>query len=79
MEPATNNKPLRLGVLLSGRGSNFLAIAESVRSGRLPGVEIAIVISNIAEAPGFLLRNFLAFPRWSLFPKAANAPSTTPT
>lgn len=43
---------LRLGVLLSGRGSNFLAIAESVRAGRLPGVEIAVVISNVAEAAG---------------------------
>jgi phosphoribosylglycinamide formyltransferase 1 len=42
----------RLGILLSGRGSNFLAIAESIRSGRLPGVEIAMVISNIADAPG---------------------------
>lgn len=42
----------RLGVLLSGRGSNFLAIAESIRGGKLPGVEIAVVISNVAEAPG---------------------------
>jgi phosphoribosylglycinamide formyltransferase-1 len=44
--------PLRLGILLSGRGSNFLAIAESVRSGRLKGVEIAVVISNVAAAAG---------------------------
>ena len=44
--------PIRLGILISGRGSNFLAIAESIRTGRLPGVEIAIVISNVAEAPG---------------------------
>jgi phosphoribosylglycinamide formyltransferase-1 len=36
--------------LLSGRGSNFLAIAESIRTGRLTGVEIAVVISNVAEA-----------------------------
>lgn len=43
---------MRLGVLLSGRGSNFLAIAESIRSGRLPGAEIAIVISNVADARG---------------------------
>ncbi len=47
-----SGSPLRLGVLLSGRGSNFLAIAEAIRSGRLPGVEIAVVISNIAGAPG---------------------------
>ena len=45
-------RPTRLGILLSGRGSNFLAIAQSIREGRLPNVEIAIVISNVAEAPG---------------------------
>jgi len=43
---------MRLGVLLSGRGSNFLAIAASIREGRLPGVEIAVVISNVADTPG---------------------------
>ncbi len=43
---------MRLGILLSGRGSNFLAIAESIRAGRLKGVEIAVVISNLAEAAG---------------------------
>jgi phosphoribosylglycinamide formyltransferase-1 len=42
----------RLGILLSGRGSNFLAIAESIRAGRLPRAEIAAVISNVADAPG---------------------------
>jgi phosphoribosylglycinamide formyltransferase 1 len=45
-------EPVRLGILLSGRGSNFVAIAESIREGRLIGVEIAIVISNVADAPG---------------------------
>ena len=44
--------PVRLGILLSGRGSNFLAIAESIRAGRLPGAEIAVVISNVADAAG---------------------------
>jgi phosphoribosylglycinamide formyltransferase-1 len=43
---------LKLGILLSGRGSNFVAIAESIRAGRLKGVEIAVVISNVAEAGG---------------------------
>jgi phosphoribosylglycinamide formyltransferase 1 len=42
----------RIGVLLSGRGSNFEALAESVAAGRLPGAEIAIVISNREGAPG---------------------------
>jgi phosphoribosylglycinamide formyltransferase-1 len=36
----------RLGILLSGRGSNFLAIADSIAAGRLPNTEIAVVISN---------------------------------
>lgn len=41
--------PHKLGVLISGRGSNFLAIAESCRAGRLDA-EIAIVLSNRADA-----------------------------
>ena len=36
----------RIGVLLSGRGSNFVALAESVAAGRIPDAEIAIVVSN---------------------------------
>ena len=42
----------KLGILLSGRGSNFLAIARNIREGKLTGCEIAIVISNKADAPG---------------------------
>jgi len=42
----------RLGILLSGRGSNFLAVADAIQQGRLPGVEIAVVISNRRNAPG---------------------------
>jgi phosphoribosylglycinamide formyltransferase-1 len=42
----------RLGILLSGRGSNFIAIAEAIRTQRLPGVEIAVVLSNREDAPG---------------------------
>jgi len=41
-----------LGILLSGRGSNFVAIADSIAAGRIPGARIAIVISNRADAPG---------------------------
>jgi phosphoribosylglycinamide formyltransferase-1 len=41
-----------LGILLSGRGSNFVAIADSVDSGRIPGARIGVVISNRADAPG---------------------------
>lgn len=55
-------KPLRLGILLSGRGSNFLAIADSIRTGKLKGIEIAMVISNVAEAPGLVSAEKLGLP-----------------
>ncbi len=42
----------RIGVLLSGRGSNFEALADSVAAGRIPISEIAIVISNKPDALG---------------------------
>jgi len=41
-----------IGVLLSGRGSNFEALADSVASGRIPNADISIVISNRDDAPG---------------------------
>ena len=41
-----------LGILLSGRGSNFVAIADSIAAGRIPNARIAVVISNRAHAPG---------------------------
>ncbi len=41
-----------LGILLSGRGSNFIAIAESIDAGRIPDARIAVVISNKADAGG---------------------------
>jgi phosphoribosylglycinamide formyltransferase-1 len=40
-----------LGILLSGRGSNFEAIARNVQAGKIPA-KIAVVISNREEAPG---------------------------
>lgn len=43
----------RLGILISGRGSNFVAIADAITAGRLQA-EIAIVISNKADAPGLV-------------------------
>jgi phosphoribosylglycinamide formyltransferase 1 len=42
----------RIGVLLSGRGSNFVALADSVAAGRIPDAEIAIVVSNREGAAG---------------------------
>ena len=61
-EFAQNDRPLRLGILLSGRGSNFAAIAESIRAGRLKGVEIAVVVSNVAEAGGLATAQQLGLP-----------------
>ncbi len=52
----------RLGILLSGRGSNFIAIAEAVREGRLPGAEIAVVLSNLPAAAGLEAARQLGLP-----------------
>jgi phosphoribosylglycinamide formyltransferase-1 len=41
-----------LGILLSGRGSNFEAIAKNIASGKIPNARIAVVISNQADAGG---------------------------
>jgi phosphoribosylglycinamide formyltransferase-1 len=59
---STGVKPLRIGVLLSGRGSNFVAIAASIRDGRLPGIEIAVVVSNVADALGLAAAHDLGVP-----------------
>ncbi len=45
-------KATKLGILLSGRGSNMVAIADRVADGRLRDAEVAVVISNVADAPG---------------------------
>ena len=52
----------RLGILLSGRGSNFLAIAAAIASGSLPQAEIAVVISNRADAAGITRASELGIP-----------------
>ncbi|HYL61411.1 MAG TPA: phosphoribosylglycinamide formyltransferase [Candidatus Methylomirabilis sp.] len=52
----------RIGVLLSGRGSNFEALAESVAAGRIPNAEIAVVISNREGAPGLERANARGIP-----------------
>jgi phosphoribosylglycinamide formyltransferase-1 len=41
-----------LGILLSGRGSNFVAIVDSIDAGRIPDARISVVISNTPDAPG---------------------------
>lgn len=50
--PAALMAKKRIGVLLSGWGSNFEALADSVAAGRIPDAEIAMVISNREDAPG---------------------------
>jgi phosphoribosylglycinamide formyltransferase 1 len=62
----------RLGILLSGRGSNFLAIADSIREGRLPGVAIAVVVSNVAGAPGIASAATEGLPHKVLVSKGRN-------
>jgi phosphoribosylglycinamide formyltransferase-1 len=52
----------RIGILLSGRGSNFLAIARAIAEDRLQGAEIAVVISNIADAPGLTAAKKMGLP-----------------
>jgi phosphoribosylglycinamide formyltransferase 1 len=42
----------RIGILISGRGSNMVALAEAVRDGRIPNAEVAIVISDQPDAAG---------------------------
>lgn len=49
-EPA--RKACRLGALVSGSGSNLQALIDAVEDGRLPGVEMALVVSNNARAQG---------------------------
>jgi phosphoribosylglycinamide formyltransferase-1 len=44
--------PARLAVLLSGRGSNFEAIADAVDAGRIPDARIGAVVSDVARARG---------------------------
>ena len=44
----------RIGLLISGRGSNMVALADAMRDGRVPDAEIALVISNVPTAAGLL-------------------------
>ena len=66
--------PSRLGILLSGRGSNFLAIHQAIQSGSLPSAEIAIVLSNKADAPGLTSARELGLPAHHI-PVAGRTPA----
>lgn len=52
----------RIAVLLSGRGSNFEALADSISAGRIPNAEVAIVISNRESAAGITKARDLGIP-----------------
>ena len=65
----SDGKPVRLGILISGRGSNFVAIAASIREGRLPGVQIGVVISNVPDALGLAAAHDLGLPHKVLVSK----------
>ncbi len=52
----------RLGILLSGRGSNFLAIANAIERDQIPNAKISVVISNRAEAAGIAAAKNLGLP-----------------
>ena len=51
----------RVGVLLSGRGSNFLALHAAIERGEIPA-KIALVLSNVADAPGLVKARELGIP-----------------
>jgi phosphoribosylglycinamide formyltransferase-1 len=56
----------RLGILLSGRGSNFLAIAKAINEHHLLGAEIAVVLSNVEDAPGLAAAHALQLPAFAI-------------
>jgi len=61
--PETSKR--RLGILLSGRGSNFIAICDAIAEGRIPDATIVAVISDVSDAPGLnraVERGLPAFP-----------------
>ena len=62
---------MKLGILLSGRGSNFEAIARNIRSGALD-CEIGFVFSNRTAAPGLALARELGYPCASLESKGVD-------
>src|SRR5262245_52041174 len=65
LRPRDQRRPARLGILLSGRGSNFLALHQAIARGELPA-EIALVVSNVADAPGLLRARELGLPAAAL-------------
>ena len=48
----TSERRARLGILISGRGSNMIALADAVRDETIPNAKVALVISDKANAAG---------------------------
>jgi phosphoribosylglycinamide formyltransferase 1 len=80
-KPAPEHK-LRLGVLISGSGTNLQAIIDAIADGTLPNVEIALVISNSAQATGIQRalnhRLPVIYLPWRKFPRDASLYEMTP-
>ncbi len=55
----------RIGVLLSGRGSNFLALHAAIARGEVPGAEIVLVASNVPDAVGLAKARELGLPAFA--------------
>ena len=51
---AKPSKRARVGILISGRGSNMVALVDAVGDGRIPNAEIAVVISDQPDARGLV-------------------------
>ena len=58
--------PVRVAVLISGRGSNMLALAEYKRRDPHRAYKIALVASNVPEARGLVLAKRFGLPTWTL-------------
>ncbi len=56
----------RIGILLSGRGSNFLALHAAIERGEVPGAKIALVASNVPDAVGLAKARELGLPTFAL-------------
>src|SRR5262249_32960614 len=50
--PPVNYSCMKLGILISGRGSNMVALIDAVKSGEIPNSQVAVVISDKANAAG---------------------------
>lgn len=62
LHPSVTGKRHKLGILLSGRGTNFLALADAVEGGTIADAEIAVVLSNREQAEGLRHAQARGFP-----------------